>query len=211
MTTAVEFQHTMDRFIELYGDRTGEIGDAIRGGLAWIEDTKVVLLGGNREAVYHLSDWRRFSRLVGLAQQLRRPVLLWNLSFRTETIAQQDSSLVVHHAFQNSQLQLLKLSYPIIGVFDNYQYRVSLESELATFDGAVLVESDNSPLSNERSFSSRIKIASCQEDAKVKIAHLLNQVSVIPAGVLVSDRIDRIQRITFSSRLKSEASKDIDL
>ena len=211
MTTAVECPYIIDRFIELYGDRRGKIGDGIHGGLAWIGNTRLVLLGGNRQSLSQPSDWRRFSRLAGLAQQLGRPVLLWNLCFSTEAIVQHSPSLVVHQTFQDTQLQLLKLVHPIIGVFDIHADEVSQESDFAAFDGVVLVESNNSLLGSERSFSSHIKIAHCQGETKVKILHLLDQISVIATDVLVSNRIQRIQRITFSNGLRNEARKDTDL
>ena len=41
MIDSKQFQDTVHRFIELYGDRTEGIGDEIHAGLAWIEKTQI--------------------------------------------------------------------------------------------------------------------------------------------------------------------------
>ena len=46
MIDSEQFQDTIHRFIELYGDRTEAIGAEIHAGLAWIEKTQFVLIAG---------------------------------------------------------------------------------------------------------------------------------------------------------------------
>ena len=82
MIDSKRFQDTIHRFIELYGDRIEGIADEIYAGLAWIEETKFVLIGGDEDAALKPPTWRRVSRLFNLAQQLRRPVLLWDTPFQ---------------------------------------------------------------------------------------------------------------------------------
>ena len=74
MIDSTRFQDTIHRFIELYGDRIEGIADEIYAGLAWIDETKFVLIGGDEDAALKPPTWRRVSRLFDLAQQLRRPV-----------------------------------------------------------------------------------------------------------------------------------------
>lgn len=197
MTNSELFLQTIDRFIELYGDRTGGRGNAIRGGLAWIQDAKVILLAGGSK-LQHPSSWRRLSRLLSLAQQLRRPVLLWHLPFQIATTASQGSSLVISNTIQNSKLQLLQLPLPIVSVFDESS-QVPLESELAMVDGAVLVQSQPKANSMGDNLPSILKISSCPSTLKSKILELLNQISAIPVETLVYHRMDRVRKIADQS------------
>jgi len=187
------FQQTIDRFIELYGDRTGGHGDAIRGGLAWIQDTKVILLAEGSK-LQHPSSWRRLSRLLSLAQQLRRPVLLWHQPFQIATTASQRNSLVINNTIQNSKLQLLQLPLPIVSVFDEPSW-VPLEYELAMVDGAVLVQSQPQANSMSDNLPFILKISNCPSTLKSKILELLNQISAIPVETLVHHRMNRVRKI----------------
>ena len=94
MIDSQQFQDTVHRFIELYGDRTEAMGDEIYAGLAWIDQTKFVLIGGDEDAAFKPATWRRVSRLFELAQELRRPVLLWDAPFQADMTAPTSS---LHH------------------------------------------------------------------------------------------------------------------
>ena len=135
MIDSKQFQNTIDRFIELYGDRTEGIGDEIHAGLAWIDATKFVLIGGGDTITLHPPSWRRISRLFNLAQQLNRPLLLWDVPFQAE-ITGQTTTLLHKSAAQNSQLHLLKLPVPIIGVFDTFPFELSF----TVVDAAVILQ-----------------------------------------------------------------------
>ena len=135
MIDTKQFQSTIRRFIELYGDRTEAIGDEIHAGLAWVETTKFVLIGAGETATLQPPSWRRMSRLFALAQQLRRPVLLWDVPFQ-EVLTGSTATLLDKSAAQNSRLHLLKLPVPIIGIFD----RLILQPDFATVDAAILLQ-----------------------------------------------------------------------
>ena len=94
MIDSQQFQDTVHRFIELYGDRTEAMGDEIYAGLAWIDQTKFVLIGGDEDAAFKPATWRRVSRFFDLAQELRRPVLLWDAPFQADMTAPTSS---LHH------------------------------------------------------------------------------------------------------------------
>jgi acetyl-CoA carboxylase alpha subunit len=194
-----QFQDIVDRFIELDSARTGEIGDSILAGFAWIQDTKVIFLAEAADEDYqpyydhHPCDWHRFSRLVNVSAQLKRPVLLWNLLFQMPAFAEQNLSLAMHHAIQSSELQLLKLPLPIIGVFDAPHYEHTLRPEFALVDGIILVGTYNK--AEYAHMFPRVKIVSAREGIKKGILDLLADVSTISGETLIAERFSRLQQI----------------
>ena len=193
MIYSERFRHTIDRFIELYGDRTEDIGSSIHGGLAWIQGAKVILLAGGGDPILQPSTSRRLSRLLSLAQHFRRPVLLWDLPFQIS------NALLINSAIQKNRLQLLKLPVPVISVFEKYA-PPSLESQLAIVDGAVVVERDqpdggNLSISMGENLPSVVKIKDCDHDIRSEILKFLNQASAIPIEDLVHRRINRVRKI----------------
>ena len=195
MSDSERFHHTIDRLIELYGDRTEGIGDEIRAGFAWIQDTRFVLIAGHAQQP---SNWRRVLRLFGLAQQFRRPVLLWDLSLQVAP-TDSNSTLLSQNTIQNSQLRLLKLSLPIIRVFDRLA-RDSLGSDLAMVDAAVLVDAENgnqqhSSISMGENLPVLVKIRGNSSDIKLHILEALDQISTTPVETLIQHRIDRVYNI----------------
>ena len=203
---SVQFRDVVERFIELDGARTGEIGDSIHAGFAWIQDAKVIFLAEGVDEDYQLfayqpdyqpdyqpCDFHQFSRFVNVSAQLKRPVLLWNLFFQIPAFAEQNLPLVMHHAIQNSELQLLKLPLPIIGVFDASRH-ISFESESALVDGLVLVGTEDTAGASAPS-SPRVKIANTGEGIKEGILDLLADVSAISGDTLVAERFRRLQQI----------------
>ena len=191
MIDSKQFQHTIRRFIELYGDRTEAIGDEIHAGLAWIEKTKFVLIGGGEAGVLQAPSWRRVSRLFGLAQQLRRPVLLWDVPFRAG-LTGSTSPLRDRSTAQNSQLHLLKLPVPIIGVFD----RLPLKPDFAVVDAAVLLqqqEADPQPSGGE-SLPTLVKVVDSPFHLKSDILELLSHLSTVPVETLVHQRVEGLRQ-----------------
>ena len=162
MIDSQQFQDTVHRFIELYGDRTEAMGDEIYAGLAWIDQTKFVLIGGDEDAAFKPATWRRVSRLFELAQELRRPVLLWDAPFQADMTAPTSS---LHHrsAAQNTQRHLLKLTVPVIGVFD----KLRLEPDCAPIDAAVLLQSERQ-LSADETCPILVKVAEDASHLKIK-------------------------------------------
>ncbi len=186
MIDSTQFQHTIHRFIELYGDRTEGIGDEIHGGLAWVDDTKFVLIGGGEPVIFQPPSWRRISRLFGLAEQLRRPILLWDILFQAD-IAGPDITLLHRSAAQNSRLQLMKLPVPIIGVFD----RFAPQSDLTSIDAAVLLQQEET---DAQPIVSAIKVTTDPSHLKSDILDLLDGLSALPAEALVDQRMDTIRQ-----------------
>ena len=188
-----QFQNTIHRFIELYGDRTEGTGDDIHAGLAWIDETKFVLIGGADTTTLQPPSWRRISRLFNLADQLQRPVLLWDVPFQAELTDPTDT-LLHRSAAQNSQLHLLKLTVPVIGVFD----RFPLQLDFAALDAAILLQqgdaaSQPQPSDGETS-STLIKVADNPSHLKSDILELLNHLAALPVDRLVGQRLEGLRR-----------------
>ena len=186
MNQSKQFQSTIHRFIELFGDRTEGIGDEIHAGLAWIDDTKFVLIGAADTATLHPPSWRRVSRLFDLAEQLQRPVLLWDVPFQADITSPTDT-LLHRSAAQNSQLHLLKLPVPIIGVFD----RLPLQRGFVAVDAAVDLQREES---DYESSSTPVRVVDDPSHLKSDILELLNHLSAVPIERLVDQRLESIRQ-----------------
>ena len=188
MIDSQQFQDTVHRFIELYGDRTEAMGDEIYAGLAWIDQTKFVLIGGDEDAAFKPATWRRVSRLFELAQELRRPVLLWDAPFQADMTAPTSS---LHHrsAAQNTQRHLLKLTVPVIGVFD----KLRLEPDCAPIDAAVLLQSERQ-LSADETCPILVKVAEDASHLKSNILELVSRLSALPGETLVHQRLEVLRQ-----------------
>ena len=192
-------QRTIGKFIELYGDRTGKMGDGIHGGFAWVRDAKFVLLASRGTDVGNAADWRRLSRLVGLAGHLHRPLLLWDLPLQIAASKLEPDALVINEAIQSGKLMLLKVGLPIISVFER-RFPVLLQSELALVEGAVIV-SDNPAIipSMGNPLSPIAAVKSGTHDLSKTILALLDRASQIGAEHLERRRIERSRTITMQS------------
>ena len=188
MIDSQQFQDTVHRFIELYGDRTEAMGDEIYAGLAWIDQTKFVLIGGDEDAAFKPATWRRVSRFFDLAQELRRPVLLWDAPFQADMTAPTSS---LHHrsAAQNTQRHLLKLTVPVIGVFD----KLRLEPDCASIDAAVLLQSEGQ-LSADETCPILVRVAEDASHLKSNILELLSRLSALPGETLVHQRLEVLRQ-----------------
>ena len=188
MIDSQQFQDTVHRFIELYGDRTEAMGDEIYAGLAWIDQTKFVLIGGDEDAAFKPATWRRVSRLFDFAQELRRPVLLWDAPFQADMTAPTSS---LHHrsAAQNTQRHLLKLTVPVIGVFD----KLRLEPDCAPIDAAVLLQSERQ-LSADETCPILVKVAEDASHLKTNILELVSRLSALPGETLVHQRLEVLRQ-----------------
>ncbi len=193
MIDSIQFQNTIHRFIELYGDRTEGIGDEIHGGLAWVDDAKFILIGGGEPVLFQPPSWRRISRLFSLAEQLRRPILLWDLLFQAD-IAGPSTTLLHRSAAQNSRLQLMKLPVPVIGVFDT----LPLPSDFALVDAAILLgqaeEDPQSTPSDDETASILVRSTTDPSDLKPAILELRNELSALPPEKLVDQRMDTVRQ-----------------
>ena len=188
MIDSQQFQDTVHRFIELYGDRTEGMGDEIYAGLAWIDQTKFVLIGGDEDATFKPATWRRVSRFFDFAQELRRPVLLWDAPFQADMTAPTSS---LHHriAAQNTQRHLLKLTVPVIGVFD----KLHLEPDCAPIDAFVLLQSEPQPSADE-TCPILVKVAEDASHLKTNILELVSRLSALPGETLVHQRLEVLRQ-----------------
>ena len=189
MIDSEQFQNTIHRFIELYGDRTEAIGDEIHAGLAWIEKTQFVLIAGGEAATLHPPSWRRVSRLFDLAQQFRRPILLWDVPFQVDMTGQ-TNTLLHRGAAQNSQLHLLKLPVPIIGVFDT----LVLEPDFVPIDAAVLLQPGEA-YTQQGTSPVLVKVVENPSHLKSDILELLSDLSALPIDTLVDKRLEGIRQV----------------
>ena len=137
------YQHkAFDKTIQLYGDRAGGQGNFEFAGLAEIKNIKFVLLKGNPQSLQQPADWRRFLRLLLLAQRIQKPVLLWNLLLTQNTSIENPTSLALGTAIKNTRVQLLKLTQPIISVYEETMDFDNAVKGLSWADGTIVVLSD---------------------------------------------------------------------
>lgn len=203
---------TITKFIELYGDRTGQKGAGVHGGLAWIGDeqpaappvggascptvVKFVLLAARGEDAPDAADWRRMTRLAALAQRLQRPVLLWDMPLQVVAGGTQADRLVINEAIQDCKLALLRLRAPVISVFEE-RFPVLLESEIAMVDGAVVV-SDHQELcvSGSEHLPRITTVGYGKHDLAREILMLLKGASSGNAEDLERKRVAQIREVT---------------
>ena len=194
MIDTTRFQNTIHRFIELYGDRTEGIGDEIHGGFAWIDDAKFVLIGGGEAVIAEPPSWRRISRLFRLAEQLRKPILLWDLLFQADIVGP-GATLLHRSAAQNSRLQLMKLPVPVIGVFD----RLPLQSDFASVDAAILLQGEGAapqPVpAAAQTDSMLVRVTADPSHLQSDILELLGRLTALPSEQLVDQRMDTIREV----------------
>ncbi len=189
-------QTVLDRFIEISGDRTGELGESINTGLVWIGGNKVVCIADSRETEHRTpASWRRASRIIGVARQLRKPLLLWNLSFHNGT--GQTPNLAAEQAARDGQQDIMQFPFGIVSVIEDAQKNAFSTVELALPDGIVFVDGAET-LCGHLTISPRTVGASNAEDVASGISGLLVQIASIPANELVSQRRTRLASITLS-------------
>ena len=183
------------QIIKLYGDRTGSKGTFRFAGLAWMQDTKVILVQGDAQSLSTAAEWRCFLRLITLAHRLKKPVVLWNLPVAHIATVQRRTSLECAQAIQNAELELLKLPYPIITVFDEPYDSTYAYPELIWNDGIVLVTPPDAQFSEHE----KVKIARYPADIESAILELLCQAAPIPASELIKNRQESL-RLAAKSR-----------
>ena len=190
--------------IKLYGDRAGSKGKFRFAGLAWIQDTKVILVQGDARSLNSAAEWRCFLRLTTLARRLKKPVVLWNLPVVHIATVQRRTSLDCAQAIQNAELELLKLPYPIITVFDEAYDSTYAYPELIWNDGVVLV----APPDTQFSEHEKVKIAPRPTDIASAILELLCQAEAIPATELIQSRQESL-RFTMKSRMEFSSNSSL--
>ena len=183
-------QYQLEKTIQLYGDRAGGQGDFDFAGFAQIENAKVILLKGNPQSLQEPADWRRFLRLINLAQRLCKPVVLWNLPPIQNDSLQQPTSLALATAIKNTKMQLLRLPEPIISVYDETSGLDDAIHGMIWGDGVIVVKPEKGELlAALNAGRQKLKIVCEQADIPIQFLKLLKEVSVISSEELVANRL----------------------
>ena len=175
--------------VALYGDRTGSKGTFKFAGFAWIQSTKVILVQGDAQSLSSAAEWRCLLRLTALAHRLKKPIVLWNLPVAHIATIQRRTSLACAQAIQKTELELLKLPYPIITVFDGISDVARASSEWVWGDGVVLAASPDAQFSEPKN----VKITQHPTDIAPAILELLYQAEAISATELVKNRRESLR------------------
>lgn len=175
--------------VALHGDRTGSKGTFKFAGFAWIQSTKVILVQGDAQSLSSATEWRCLLRLTALAHRLKKPIVLWNLPVARIATIQRRTSLACAQAIQKAELELLRLPYPIITVFDEISDVARASSEWVWGDGVVLAASSDAPFSERKN----VKITQHPTDIAPAILELLYQAEAIPATELVKNRRESLR------------------
>ena len=170
--------------IALSGDRAGSKGAFQFAGFAWIYDTKVTFVQGDRQSLKTPQGWRQLLRLINLARRLKKPIILWNLPIIHIATKQRKTSLADTQAIQNVELALLKLPHPIIAVFDETYDVAYSPGELIWSDGVVCIGSPDI----RSAASEKVKIAQRPTEIASAILELLSQAAAVPTIELIENR-----------------------
>lgn len=194
---SLNFNYHLEPFnntIQLYGDRAGGQGNYDFAGLAKLQTIKVVLLKGNPQSLKQPADWRRFQRLIHLAERLHKPVLLWNLPLKDNTFIENLTTVELGTAIRNTKIQLLRLPQPIISVFDEsmeFDYDI-LGKEWV--DASIVVQSDEKGVEEEKILKEYgLDVVGNKSDLPRKISELLDDYSSKSISELLATRIERVQ------------------
>ena len=153
-------------------------------GFAWIQRTKVILIQGDAHSLRSAAEWRCLLRLIALAHRLKKPIILWDLPIAQIAAVQRRTSLACAQAIQKTELEMLKLPYPIIAVFDRTDNAKHITPEQVWSDGIVLAASPEAQFSERKN----VKIAQRPTDIAPAILELLYQAAAIPTTELVENR-----------------------
>ena len=188
-------QPPFEKTIQLYGDRTGGQGNFEFAGLAELQKVKLLLVRGNEKSLQQPTDWRRFLRLINLAQRLNKPIVLWNLPIAHIATTQHHASLTLATTIQNVKIQLLKLPLPIIAVFDNVSEVNTAAQEIGCTDGTVILASEPKELTTlSKSQQNKLKIVSEQRDIPTQIIELLQEMSTKSIEDLITKRLETYRK-----------------
>ena len=191
-----QLEYIVDRLTELSGDRISEIGESMRTGLGWVGANTLVLLADNEKCQFHsAAGWRRASRIIGLARQLGKPLLLWNLSFHND--ARRTPNLGTERAARDAQQHIVQFPSAIVSVIEGARKNDLSAVELALPDGIVFVDGAET-LCDHFTISPRTIVASSAEGIASGISGLLAEIASIPANELASQRRTRLASITLS-------------
>jgi hypothetical protein len=194
MTISEKFHKTVERFIELYGDRTESAGTEVQAGFAWINQAKWVAVAGEGRILKQPASLRRLTRMLDIAQQFRRPVLLWDLPFEVKP-NELAANLLYRSAVQKAELRLFNFPLPLVAVFDEPAQSLS-QLDFALADAAVWVKKpDEKLLSLAEELAVVMRAANTVNQIKAAIAALLDEVSAIPDEIRATYRANRIQKI----------------
>ena len=189
-----DYKHPLfEKTIQLYGDRVGGQGNYEFAGLAELNNTRVILLHGNPNSLEQPADWRRFQRLINLAQRLKKPVVLWNIHLENAATTQHQTSLALATAIQNTKIQLVKMQLPIMAVYDDAYGWDTEFGKIGWVDGCIIVKQDKVGIQNyTNSKEHTLKVVCQQNEISEQIKRLLNELSKKPSEKLVTDRLQSL-------------------
>ena len=193
------YQHPpFEKTIQLYGDRAGGQGNFDFAGLAELQDIQVVLLKGNSDSLIQPTDWRRFLRLINLAQRLKKPIVLWNLSIVNDTSNKHHTSLALGTAIHNTKLHLLNIPHPIISIFDeNYIGMSVIDKELGWMDGKIIVKPDENIFTELNELKQEnLRIVDRSSEISNQIVDLIRLLSNINQDILIGNRLESLHFYT---------------
>ncbi len=183
-------QPLFTKTIELYGDRIGSKGNLRFAGLAWIGAEKFLLMQGDVDGFSMPSTCYRFLRLLGLAERLKKPVILWNLPAVHGINTPRPASLAWTHAIQNVGIKLLKFPHPLLTVFDETypcdEGITAISKQLPAVGDATVVVSRLTGVPNFHQHP--LRIVEHSSDIPAHLIELLRSVATIPATELVAKR-----------------------
>ncbi len=185
------YQHNhFEKTIQLYGDRVGGQGNFEFAGLAELNNTKVILLHGNPHSLEQPADWRRFQRLINLAQRLKKPVVLWNIHLENAATTQHHTSLALATVIQNTKTQLVKMHLPILAVYDDAYGWDTESGKIGWVDGCIIVRQDKMRTQNlSNSKEHTLEVVCEQNEISDHLKKQLNELSKKTSEELVMDRL----------------------
>ena len=178
--------------IRLYGDRVGSKGAFKFAGFAWIHTAKVILVQGeiaSDSKTLQTTDWRCLLRLIRLAHRLKKPIVFWNLSVVRNATHQRGTALDYAHVIQDTELELLKLPYPIITVFDQTHPEPYPDPEIFWSDVVILPK----PAEPQFSENEKIKLIEHPDEIAPAIVERLSYATATPATELLKNRQETLR------------------
>lgn len=182
-------QKPFEKTIQLYGDRAGGQGNFEFAGLAEIQKIQFVVLKGNPQSLQQPADWRRYLRLLHLAQRIHKPVLLWNLPLAENISVEKSTSLDLGTVVKTTKLQLLRLPQPIILVYNEIIDFNDVIQGMRWGDGSIVVKPEKGvPVAAFKPERKKLKVVCKQADIPIQLLKMLNEISKISIEELVAKR-----------------------
>ena len=183
-----------DRFIELYGDRREGPGESIQCGMAWIAGAKVMLMVTCAQRKPKAADLRRINRLIGLAEHLKRPILV-----SSQLLTDIEHGLCLQEVrnrkeFDTTFLRLVSHPFPILTVMDD-DILQTLGMSLRISDSLLVRGDDSTDFDQTCTTDGRQIIRNVDSNLGLKssISAMFFQLLAVQKDDLVQRRKDRLR------------------